>query len=156
MLEASGCVIGLVETAKRGDAKALASTAARAYFDLVVAAGGDGTIAEVINGLARRDGETLEARPGLAVLPLGTANVLAHELGLPRGARAVARACASNPAALAVPCHRVVGADGALRGYRWGTERKRSLLEAEKESDLSLSSGKLASPNGRDRRRSAA
>ena len=43
------------------------------------------------------------------------------------------RACAMNRVALVVPCHRVVGASGALTGYRWGVERKRMLLEAENE-----------------------
>ena len=56
---------------------------------------------------------------------------LAEGLGMPRGARAVARACAGNGVALAVPCHRVVGRDGALRGYRWGLERKAALLRRE-------------------------
>jgi AraC family transcriptional regulator of adaptative response/methylated-DNA-[protein]-cysteine methyltransferase len=56
---------------------------------------------------------------------------LARELGEPKATRAVARACASNRVALVVPCHRVVGASGALTGYRWGLERKRQLLEAE-------------------------
>lgn len=46
--------------------------------------------------------------------------------------RAVARACASNPVGLLVPCHRVVGGDGALSGYRWGTQRKAALLEGER------------------------
>jgi AraC family transcriptional regulator of adaptative response/methylated-DNA-[protein]-cysteine methyltransferase len=57
---------------------------------------------------------------------------LARELGKPTAARAVAAACGANPVAVAVPCHRVVGADGSLTGYRWGLERKRRLLEAEK------------------------
>jgi len=57
---------------------------------------------------------------------------LARELGDPKATRAVARACATNRVALVVPCHRVVGASGALTGYRWGVERKRQLLEAEK------------------------
>lgn len=48
-------------------------------------------------------------------------------------ARAVARACASNPIGLLVPCHRVVGANQALTGYRWGIERKTALLESERE-----------------------
>jgi AraC family transcriptional regulator of adaptative response/methylated-DNA-[protein]-cysteine methyltransferase len=45
----------------------------------------------------------------------------------------VARACATNPVAVVVPCHRVVAADGGLGGYRWGTERKRRLLARERE-----------------------
>jgi AraC family transcriptional regulator of adaptative response/methylated-DNA-[protein]-cysteine methyltransferase len=57
---------------------------------------------------------------------------LARELGSPKATRAVARACAMNRVALVVPCHRVVGVSGALTGYRWGVERKRLLLEAEK------------------------
>ena len=56
---------------------------------------------------------------------------VAERIGSPKSARAVARACAANPAALAVPCHRVVGSGGALSGYRWGIERKRALLERE-------------------------
>ena len=56
---------------------------------------------------------------------------LAEALGMPRGARAVARACATNPVAIVVPCHRVVARDGGLGGYRYGTWRKRALLERE-------------------------
>jgi len=59
-------------------------------------------------------------------------SAIAGALGTPQSARAVARACATNPVALVVPCHRVVGKDGELRGYRWGLERKRSLLSHEK------------------------
>jgi AraC family transcriptional regulator of adaptative response/methylated-DNA-[protein]-cysteine methyltransferase len=58
---------------------------------------------------------------------------IAETLGSPRAVRAVANACASNPVALAIPCHRVVHKDGALAGYRWGTARKLALLSAEKE-----------------------
>ena len=57
---------------------------------------------------------------------------LAREIGDPKATRAVARACALNRVALVVPCHRVIGADGSLTGYRWGVERKRMLLEAER------------------------
>ena len=58
---------------------------------------------------------------------------IAEDLGLPNGARAVGSACARNPVALLVPCHRVVRGDGALAGYRWGVERKRKLLDMEKK-----------------------
>jgi AraC family transcriptional regulator, regulatory protein of adaptative response / methylated-DNA-[protein]-cysteine methyltransferase len=57
---------------------------------------------------------------------------VAREIGAPTAVRAVARACASNPVALAVPCHRVVRSDGDLAGYRWGVERKKKLLERER------------------------
>lgn len=57
---------------------------------------------------------------------------LAQMIGAPRAIRAVARSCATNPVSLAVPCHRVVGSDGDLTGYRWGVPRKRELLAREK------------------------
>jgi len=57
---------------------------------------------------------------------------VARAIGRPRATRAVARACATNPAALVIPCHRVVRADGALGGYRWGIERKQALLARER------------------------
>jgi AraC family transcriptional regulator of adaptative response/methylated-DNA-[protein]-cysteine methyltransferase len=60
---------------------------------------------------------------------------LAAQLGMPRGARAVAAACAANPVAIAIPCHRVLRGDGALAGYRWGIGRKRLLLERERAAD---------------------
>jgi AraC family transcriptional regulator of adaptative response/methylated-DNA-[protein]-cysteine methyltransferase len=56
---------------------------------------------------------------------------VARAIGRPTAARAVARACATNPAALVIPCHRVVAGDGALGGYRWGSDRKRELLARE-------------------------
>jgi len=56
---------------------------------------------------------------------------LAERIGLPSGARAIAGACAANPVAVAIPCHRVVRNDGSISGYRWGVERKRALLDRE-------------------------
>ena len=72
-------------------------------------------------------------------VPRGTRvsyGALARQLGEPTAARAVASACAQNPIALAIPCHRVVGAGGALTGYRWGVERKRTLLETEQHQGI--------------------
>lgn len=57
---------------------------------------------------------------------------LAKRIGAPRAVRAVGSACGKNPAALVVPCHRVIREDGALGGYRWGLERKKRLLEQER------------------------
>ena len=57
---------------------------------------------------------------------------IAVAIGAPTSVRAVARACASNPAALVVPCHRVVREDGDLAGYRWGLSRKQRLLDRER------------------------
>ena len=57
---------------------------------------------------------------------------LAAQLGVPKASRAVGAAIGSNPVAILVPCHRVIRKDGTLTGYRWGAERKRRLIEAEK------------------------
>lgn len=59
---------------------------------------------------------------------------LAQSLGQPKAVRAVARACATNPVAVVVPCHRVIGSNGKLTGYRWGIQRKQKLLELEGSS----------------------
>lgn len=71
----------------------------------------------------------------LREIPVGrtvTYGQLAAAIGRPAATRAVAAACGANPTAVVVPCHRVIGADGALTGYRWGVERKRALLERER------------------------
>ena len=59
---------------------------------------------------------------------------IAKSLGAPQATRAVARACATNPVAIVIPCHRVIGKDGSLRGYAWGVKRKKTLLSLEKAS----------------------
>ena len=68
---------------------------------------------------------------GIARGETRTYGEVAAAIGSPRAVRAVAGACAANPVAVVVPCHRVVGKDGGLTGYRWGVERKRALLAAE-------------------------
>lgn len=71
----------------------------------------------------------------LRKIPAGTTATyaeIAKKMGRPTATRAVAAACAANPLAIAVPCHRVVRSDGGLSGYRWGVDRKRALLNREK------------------------
>lgn len=68
---------------------------------------------------------------------------IAGRIGAPRAVRAVAQACASNPLAVVIPCHRIVRNDGALSGYRWGVERKRALLSQER---LEAHDGQPAQP----------
>ncbi len=70
----------------------------------------------------------------LQKIPLGatrTYTQVARALGKPNSVRAVARACATNPTSVVVPCHRVIRTDGELAGYRWGLQRKQKLLERE-------------------------
>ena len=73
----------------------------------------------------------------LRSIPYGetrTYGEIAKAIGRPRAVRAVARACATNPVALAIPCHRVVASSGAPSGYRWGVRRKKTLLSSERQS----------------------
>jgi AraC family transcriptional regulator, regulatory protein of adaptative response / methylated-DNA-[protein]-cysteine methyltransferase len=75
----------------------------------------------------------------LQKIPRGTTKTytqVAKSLGNPRSVRAVARACATNPVSIVVPCHRVIRADGKLAGYRWGLSRKEKLLERERRQGL--------------------
>jgi AraC family transcriptional regulator, regulatory protein of adaptative response / methylated-DNA-[protein]-cysteine methyltransferase len=70
----------------------------------------------------------------LRQIPVGSTKSyaqIAHCIGLPKAVRAVAGACAANPIAIAIPCHRVVRKNGDLSGYRWGVERKQALLQHE-------------------------
>lgn len=81
-------------------------------------------------------GTAFQARvwQALREIPSGqtrTYTEVAGEIGSPRGARAVASACANNPIALAIPCHRVIRGDGSLAGYAWGLEVKEQLLALE-------------------------
>lgn len=73
----------------------------------------------------------------LRAVPVGQTvsySELAQRIGSPKAVRAVAGACAANPLAVAIPCHRVVRSDGGLSGYRWGVERKRALLWRESDA----------------------
>ena len=68
-------------------------------------------------------------------IPRGTTRTyseVARALGKPKAVRAVARACATNPVSIVVPCHRVIREDGSLAGYRWGLSRKEQLLAQER------------------------
>ncbi len=78
--------------------------------------------------------EALRAIPSGATLSYGE---IAQAVGVPKGARAVGRACATNPVSIVIPCHRAVGSDGSLTGYRWGRARKKALLEAERAAAVS-------------------
>lgn len=83
-------------------------------------------------------GTAFQARVWRALrqIPLGDTrsySAVAKRIGKPSAVRAVASACANNKVALLIPCHRVVGADGRLAGYRWGVERKAELLKRERE-----------------------
>ena len=104
------------------------------------------TVAEVV-GLVEAPGQRLDLPldirgtafqqrvwEALCAIPAGktaTYAEIAEAVGRPTAVRAVAQACAANPLAVAIPCHRVVRTDGDLSGYRWGVERKRKLLDRE-------------------------
>ena len=83
----------------------------------------------------------------LRAIPFGatrTYSEVAKSLGRPTATRAVARACATNPTSILVPCHRVIRTDGSLGGYRWGLHRKQLLLE--KELRIAKGAGSTWSP----------
>ena len=103
-----------------------------------------GDISTLLTGSARHVGVTLDVAgtpfqqrvwEELRHIPFGerrSYQELAAAVGRPTAARAVAGACARNHLAVVIPCHRVVRSSGALGGYRWGIERKRKLLDAER------------------------
>ena len=109
------------------------------------------TLLDYLEGRSRRLGVPLDVRGSqfqrrvwgaIRAIPYGETRCysdLARGLGRPRAARAVAQACAANPVALAIPCHRVVRRDGEAGGYRYGVTRKRALLERERQGGASAS-----------------
>ena len=158
----SPCALGLVLVAASergvcaillGDAPGLLEDELRSRFPAAqlehAGAGFSDTVARVITLIDEPSGGftlPLDVRgtafqqrvwAALRRIPHGTTttySALANQLGMPKAVRAVASACAANPVAVAIPCHRVVRQDGALAGYRWGLERKKALLARESES----------------------
>jgi AraC family transcriptional regulator, regulatory protein of adaptative response / methylated-DNA-[protein]-cysteine methyltransferase len=144
--------VGICSIAFGRDDKELAARLREQFTkaQLVAAKGNTGWLADAVAFVASQLGEhplaatfPLDVRAtafqqrvwkALQEIPRGETrsySEVALQLGAPTASRAVAGACAANPIAVAVPCHRVVGKDGSLAGYRWGLERKRRLLEAE-------------------------
>jgi diacylglycerol kinase family enzyme len=105
-VRAEGWTVDVVETAAPGDARRLAESCDATVYAVIGVAGGDGTVNEVINGLAARGA----GAPALGIVPLGTANVLAHELGLRFSATAIARTMTSGRALLVQPGQATNGA----------------------------------------------
>ena len=153
------CPLGwlLVAATERGicrisfdNSSASLERALRSEFPAAEIAPGDGTLrAWVARLTAHLDGREPQLQVPLDVratafqrrvwaalqrIPYGSTrsySEIARAVGRPAAARAVARACATNPAAIAIPCHRVVREDGGLGGYRWGLKRKQALLDSE-------------------------
>jgi len=147
----------LVATTDRGlcsvlfaDSDTEAAVELRERFPQAVIRRDDQQLAEAVKFVLARLGENANAAAlpfhvratafqqrvwrALTEIPRGetrTYSQIAEAVGSPKSVRAVGAACGANPLALVVPCHRVVGSNGNLTGYRWGTERKRKLLEME-------------------------
>src|SRR5882672_9022207 len=105
-VRAEGWTVDVVETQASGDARRLAETCDAERYGVIAVAGGDGTINEVINGLSGRGADA----PAVGIVPLGTANVLAHELGLGFSAAAVARTVTAGEALSVQPGEAINGA----------------------------------------------
>ncbi len=105
-VRAEGWAVDMVETKAAGDARRLVETCDARRYGVIAVAGGDGTINEVVNGLAGRADET----PPIGIVPLGTANVLAHELGLGFSAAALARTMTAGRALSVQPGEAINGA----------------------------------------------
>lgn len=127
---------GLVDMLRREYPEAAITRDAGAHADWVEA-----VAARVKGGLSRDVPVDIQATAfqwrvfeALREIPPGETRSygqIAAAIGAPGAARAVGRACATNPVAMVIPCHRAVGGDGALTGYRWGLERKKKLLATE-------------------------
>ncbi len=111
LLRVRGCALDLRETAAAGDARRWAAEADGRDVDLVVVAGGDGTVNEAVQGLAAHDDSTGAASPPLGLIPLGTANVLAAEIGLVQDPAQIGRTVTDGPV-LSIPVGRVSSPDG--------------------------------------------
>ena len=114
-LRGRGTLVDIIETAAPGDARHLATTCDGQRYGILAIAGGDGTVNEAVNGLADRDG--VIPAPVMAIVPLGTANVLAHELGMGFSATAVARTILAGQALTLHPGEVRAAADGAARRF---------------------------------------
>ena len=127
MMDALKARFGAFRLVERSD-PAGACSRLQAYFSGALDAPAELAIDAGGTDFQKNEWRALRAiRPGEIVTYAG----LAARLGTPKAVRAVARANALNPVNIAIPCHRVIGADGSLRGYSGGLERKRWLLEHE-------------------------
>jgi AraC family transcriptional regulator of adaptative response/methylated-DNA-[protein]-cysteine methyltransferase len=113
------------DQALRGSVRAVDEMLSRPHDNIQLALDVRGTVLQ------------LQVWNALRTIPAGrtvTYTELARMVGRPRAVRAVANACAANPVAVVIPCHRVVRCDGGLGGYYWGIERKRTLLRWEADT----------------------
>lgn len=143
------CAVGLYESAEEAE-EALRDEFPKATLEA------DGGLGEVVADILAyvTDGKALDIRldiqatafqwrvwRALQAIPRGETRSyaeVAKAIGAPAATRAVASACAANRAAIVIPCHRVIKSDGTISGYRWGGERKREILAAEREKQSHL------------------